>query len=347
MNTYRPTSALLLFLSLRIVVYFLFRPDRGIYYLLRKTKKSNAKTVIEDILKLLYHNQASNNTLNANDLTNHLKYGNRLLIESISKMIENKLIFMEGDALKLSELGNEYALQIIRAHRLWEKFLSEKTGFQKEEWHERAEKKEHELSVDETNQLAALLGNPKFDPHGDPIPTSTGRVAFKKGTPLSELSVDTVGRIIHIEDEPEIIYKQILAEKIYLDSQIRIVEKDDSRIVFHSEGEKFVLAPIVAGNITISVLENNVLIQENTTRLSSLKANETAKIIGLSKECRGENRRRLLDLGFVKGATVGIDLMNPLGDPTAFLIKGTTIALRNNQASKILIKKNEHGKTTT
>ena len=339
MNTYNPISALLLFLALMLLLYFLFRPNKGLYYLLRKSKKSNEKTVIEDILKLMYHNQSANNALNANDLTNHLNYSNTLLIESISKMIENRLIFMEADMLRLSELGNEYALQIIRAHRLWEKFLSEKTGIQKEEWHERAEKKEHELSVDETNELASLLGNPKYDPHGDPIPTSSGRVAQKKGTPLSELSVNTIGRIIHIEDEPEIIYKQILAEKIYLDSQIRVVEKNTTRIVFHSEGEKFVLAPIVAGNITVAVLEKNVEIQENTTRLSSLKTHEIAQIIGLSKECRGENRRRLLDLGFVKGASVSVDIMNPLGDPTAFLIKGTSIALRNNQSSKILIKK--------
>ena len=291
----------------------------------------------------MYHNQSANNTLNANDLTNHLNYRSNLLIESISKMIENKFIFMDGEMLKLSELGNEYALQIIRAHRLWEKFLSEKTGFQKEEWHERAEKKEHELSVEETNELASLLGNPKYDPHGDPIPTSSGKVASKKGVPLSELAVNSIGRIIHIEDEPEVIYKQILAEKIYLDSQIRVVEKNNTRIVFHSEGEKFVLAPIIAGNITVAVLEKNVHILENTTRLSSLKKLEMAKIIGLSKECRGENRRRLLDLGFVKGATVSVDILNPLGDPTAFLIKGTSIALRNSQASKILIKKESDG----
>jgi DtxR family transcriptional regulator, Mn-dependent transcriptional regulator len=249
------------------------------------------------------------------------------------------LIYMEGDSFRLSETGNEYALQIVRAHRLWEKFLSEKTGFDKEEWHERAEKKEHELSVDEANKLSELLGNPKFDPHGDPIPTNTGKIAFKTGVPLAELPVNTVGRIIHIEDEPDIIYRQILAEKIHLDSQIRVVESNTKRVVFHSEGEKFVLAPIVAANITILVLENNTASEENIMRLSSLQINEKARIIGLSKECRGENRRRLLDLGFVKGAIIEIDLLNPLGDPKSFLIKGTAIALREYQASKILIKK--------
>ena len=339
MNNYNPTIALFIFLLTAAVLYLFFRPGNGLYYLLRESQKSNKKAAIEDILKLLYHNQTANNRLTANDLVKHLKYGNSLLVESINKMVANGLIYMEGDVFHLSESGNEYALRIIRAHRIWEKFLSEKTGFEKGEWHERAERKEHELSIAETNKLAKLLGNPKYDPHGDPIPTSSGKIAQKKGVPLSQLPVGAIGRIIHIEDEPDIIYKQILAENIHIDSQVRIIEKNTARIIFHSEGEEFILAPIVAGNITVAILERNVLEEDKIARLSSLKINETAHIVGLSKEFRGASRRRMLDLGFVRGAKVSVDLLNPLGEPKAFLIKGTAIALRNKQASMILIEK--------
>ena len=339
MSNYNPTYALVAFIAITIISFLVFRPNKGLYYLLRNTYRFSKKTAIEDILKLLYHNQIASNTLTINDLTSNLNYKNSLLVESVHKMIANKLVYMDGDTFKLSESGNEYALRIVRAHRLWEKFLSEKTGFEKVEWHERAERKEHELTIEETNDLAELLGHPKFDPHGDPIPTRTGKMAKKKGVPLSNLATGTVGKIIHIEDEPDIIYKQILAENIHLGSQIRIVENNETRLVFHSEGEKFILAPIVAGNITVAILEKKNINEEKIARLSSLGKDESAKIIGLSKECRGENRRRLLDLGFVRGATVSIDLLNPLGDPKAFLIKGTAIALRYNQSSKILIKK--------
>ncbi len=336
---YNPYIALLLFFGISLILFLVFRPKKGLFFLFKKTYKLNHKIAIEDILKLLYHNQTNNNSLTANDITNNLNYSNSLIIDSIEKMMDSDLISLEGDTVKLTNSGNEYSLRIIRAHRLWEKYLSEKTGFHHKEWHEIAEKKEHELTVEDTNKLSVLLGNPKFDPHGDPIPTSTGKMALKKGTPLSNLKVGSVGRIILIEDNPEIIYKQILAENIHINSIVRVIENNTTRIVFHSEGEKFVLAPIVAGNITISVLEKKEIDEENITRLVSLKENETATIIGLSKESRGENRRRLLDLGFVKGATIQIDLLNPLGDPKAFLIKGTSIALRKKQASKILIKK--------
>ena len=341
---YNPITALAIFFGISFLLFLIFRPKKGIYFLAKKLYQQKDKIIIEDILKYLYHNQTSNNSVTTNNLTNALNFSNTLIIENLKKMIKNKLIIFVKDTYRLTMKGNKYALQIIRAHRLWEKYLSEKTGFNKLEWHERAEKKEHELSASEINKLSNLLRNPKFDPHGDPIPTSKGKIVNKKGIVLSSLKKNTVGKIIHIEDEPDIIYKKILAENIHLHSTIRVIENNSNQIVFYSEGEQFTLAPIVAGNITISILEKNEIEEENITRLSSLLLGESAKIVGLSKECRGENRRRLLDLGFVKGTSIEIDLLNPLGDPKAYLIKGTAIALRENQASKILIKKINDGK---
>ena len=339
MNTYNPLVALVIFFGLSLLAYLLLRPHKGWIWLIKKGSHSNDKIIVEDILKRLYHNENAGKHLNVNDIVRTMRQNDKMVIESIDVMVNQGLIRMEGDVVKLTKLGSEYALRIIRAHRLWERYLAEKTGFSKSEWHERAERKEHELSMDETNRLAYKLGNPQYDPHGDPIPTNTGKMAKLKGVPVSELQVNTIGRIINIKDKPDIIYKQILAENIHIGSIIRVVEKSATRIVFHSEGEAFKLAPILAGNITVSILEKDLSYEEDVSRLNILKKNETAKIIGISKEIRGESRRRLLDLGFVKGAEVSIDLLNPLGEPKAYLIKGTSIALRNNQASKILIKK--------
>lgn len=339
MHTYNPTIALAVFFTLSILAYLLFRPNKGWFWLIRSNSVSNDKIVVEDVLKLLYHNENADKHLNINDIIRTLKYNDKIILECINKMSDHELISIQGDSVKLTKSGSDYALRIVRAHRLWEKFLAEKTGFKESEWHERAERMEHELSKVDADILSSQLGNPQFDPHGDPIPTNTGKIAKIKGIPVSELPIGTIGRIVHIKDKPEIIYKQILAENIHIGSVIRIMEKTPARIEFHSEGEAFVLAPIMAGNITVSVLEKDVVFEENLARLSILKENETAKIIGISKEIRGDSRRRLLDLGFVKGAEVKIDLLNPLGDPKAFLIKGTSIALRHNQASKILIQK--------
>ncbi|MDE3740464.1 DtxR family transcriptional regulator [Maribacter polysaccharolyticus] len=339
MNTYNPFNALLIFLGICLLGYLFFRPKHGWFWLIKNNSTTTQKVVAEDILKRLYHNENASNYLNINDVVRILKQDEKMVVESIDKMVTLGWVKMEGDIVRLTKSGSDYALRIIRAHRLWERYLADKTGFNKSEWHQRAERKEHELTIDDTDLLAKTLGNPQFDPHGDPIPTISGKMAKLKGVPVSELNTRTIGRIIHIKDKPDIIYKQIMAENIHIGSIIRIVEKSPERIVFHSEGEAFKLAPIVAGNITVSVLEKDVSYEEDILRLNSLKKDEIGKIIGISKEIRGESRRRLLDLGFVKGADVSIDLLNPLGEPKAYLIKGTSIALRNNQASKILIKK--------
>lgn len=345
MNSYNPIYALFLFFAISVLGYLLFRPRKGWFWIIKNNLKTNEKIVTEDVLKQLYHSENSGKEDNINSLTSALKFNNNIIVDVIKKMSINELIQFEGDVLKLTNSGRDYALRIVRVHRLWEKYLAEKTGYAKTEWHDMAELKEHELSPEETNVLATQLGNPIYDPHGDPIPTKSGKVADVNGEFLSSLSVNSVGKIVHIEDEPDIIYKQILAENIHIGSLIRVVENNNQRVVFYAEGEEFKLAPIVAANITVAILEKDETIEENIARLSSLKENETAHILGISKESRGDNRRRLLDLGFVKGTEISIDLMSPMKDPIAYLVKGTSIALRQDQASKILIKKDQdHGK---
>ena len=339
MNLENPIYNLIAFSILLIVGYLLFRPVKGWFWILKNSFKQNEKIVIEDILKLLYHCENSGKEISINDTTNSLKFSNQVIVDSIRKMTSNQLIELEGDIIKLTNTGRDYALRIIRVHRLWEKYLAEKTGFDKMEWHDRAERKEHELDHEQTNLLATQLGQPMFDPHGDPIPTSHGRVPEINGVLLAKLPIGTVGRIAHIEDEPDVIYKQILAENIHIGSQIRVVENSRDRVIFYAEGEEFKLAPVVAASITVEVFEKESILEENMVRLSSLNENETAIISGISKECRGENRRRLLDLGFVKGTPISIEMVSPLKNPKAYLIKGTSIALRNDQASKVLIKK--------
>lgn len=339
MNWYNPIFALLTFCAICVLLYLLFRPTSGWFWILKNNWKSNEKTIIEDVLKQLYRMENSGLIADTNALTNALKMNDKPIVDAIHHMAVTELVSLDGDHVSLTREGRKYALRIIRVHRLWEKYLAEKTGFDKKEWHDRAEEMEHHLSKEEADLLALNLGYPLYDPHGDPIPTQHGKIKQLEGVPLSSFDIDAVGRIVHIEDEPDVIYRQILAENIHIGSALRVVERNSERIVFYSEGEEFVLAPVVASNITVvpEVIES----EENAVRLSSLKQDETARVAGISKECRGENRRRLLDLGFVRGARIEIDLKSPMNNPVAYSIKGTSIALRKDQASKILITKDE------
>ena len=338
MYSYNPTYALLIFIVVSMVLFLLFRPNGGLFWKIRSVYRVDDKIVIEDILKQLYHSE--DKQIGINFLVNALGYRDSIIISGIDKMIDGNLVYFEGEYLKLTEEGHDYALKIVRVHRLWERYLAEKTGFDKSEWHGIAEQKEHETDDEEAGKLASSLGNPIFDPHGDPIPTISGKIAELDSIPLSGLKVGDIGKIINIDDNPEIIYKQILAENIHIGSQIKVLENNSTRVTFYSEGEEYRLAPIVAANIKVSIVNTpEEILEDNVIRLTGLKPDEKAIIEGISKESRGDSRRRLLDLGFVKGAEISIDLVNPFGEPTAYFVKGTTIALRDDQARKILIKK--------
>lgn len=303
------------------------------------SKLQKQKTITEDILKQLYHVEQSNRTATISDLSGALKIRRSRILPIVVDMSKSKLIESTDEALHLSNTGREYALKIIRIHRLWEKYLAEKTGHQQAEWHYLAEKMEHKLDETEISKLSAELGNPMYDPHGDPIPTAQGEVVPIKWVPLPTYPQNTPGKIAHIEDEPGVIYQQILAKRIFVGSHIKIKSLNNSEIIITSEGQDHSFSPIVAANISIEPLNADEAYEENAVRLSSLALGETAKVLGISKECRGANRRRLLDLGILPGTSIEVDLRSPMRDPIAYKVRNTSIALRNSLADRILINK--------
>src|SRR4029453_12806407 len=94
----------------------------------------------------------------------------------LTDMQTHELITFEGDRPELTVIGRDYALQVIRAPRLWDRYLADKTGYAAADWHSQSERREHQLSRAETDALARELGHPRFDPHGDPIPTASGHL---------------------------------------------------------------------------------------------------------------------------------------------------------------------------
>lgn len=334
--------ALLLFFLLVVILYLVFRPVQGWYWLYRLGTKANQKKISEDILKKSYHAEDKNQKVTQEFLINKLQLPQPIIFSALEAMQQKGLIKLNADrVVTLENEGRNYALQIIRAHRLYEQFLAEKTGFHKLEWDQKADKMEHKLNEEELAKIINQIGNPRFDPHGDPIPTEKGEIQAIDGIKLPKVPNGSVGRIVNIDDKPFVNYKQILAENIHVGSVVRVIENNENRIIFYSEGEDYILVPEIANNITINIFNAGEEEQEekNAVRLSSLKKGEKGEVISISKDCRGSNRHRLLDLGFVKGSTVEIDLVSPMQNPKAFLVRNTSIALRNSQTKHILIKK--------
>jgi len=329
--------ALAIFLLVVFLAYFMMKLK--VWRVITTGRVRSHRAHIEDILKQLYHVEAGGKSVGIIDLSGVLRISDKKMLNLIEEMVSMDLIQTRDEKIVLTEMGRDYALRIIRVHRLWEKYLSEKTGISKLEWHDRAEQKEHQLTREQTESLYEELGRPRFDPHGDPIPTAQGQVIEVKSVPLTGLRKGAVARIKHIEDEPEVVYKQIIAKKLHIGSQLKVIESDDRHVKFYSEGEEYILPSIVACNISVLELSEEEIFEDSKVRLSSLDEGEKARIVGISSECRGAARRRLMDLGFIKGTEIETEYNGPNSNPKAYKIRNTLIALRNDQADLILIEK--------
>ena len=318
-----------------------FWPVSGLYWRWGRFRLYSDRTLIEDALKHLYDCEERRHHGTVHSLSGAIGISGPRLSEVIVRLEQLKLAESEGGAYRLTAEGRSYALRVIRVHRLWESYLSDDTGFDAREWHLQAERKEHTTTPEEAEALSARMGHPRFDPHGDPIPTPSGEIVPLPGQPLSDMAPGQVGRIVHLEDEPQEIYAQLLAESLYPGMQVRIFEVSPERIRFEAEGEEHVLAPVVAANLSVLALPDEETIEEPHERLSALNPGERATVVGLSSACRGAERRRFLDLGLIPGTEVEAELRSAGGDPTAYRIRGAVIALRREQAEKVQVARSE------
>jgi DtxR family Mn-dependent transcriptional regulator len=329
--------------TISVLIFILvFYPNKGIIAIWKKSNYANKKVLIEDALKYLYNCEYNNSTCSLNGIAGNLSISADEATDIISRLESMGLVSAKSGELNLTSDGRSYALRVIRVHRLWEKYLADETSVTETEWHQKAEEIEHTLTLAQADQLAAQIGNPVFDPHGDPIPSASGDLPVKKGKALSEMKVGEFANIIHVEDEPHAIYSQILAEGLYPGMQIRMMEVSDKRLKFVANGEECVLSPLIAKNITIGVVKLEKQIEGKFRTLSSLKIGEAGTILGIAKALRGQQRRRLMDLGIVPGTKIEAELESLTGDPVAYRVRGTTVALRKKQTEKIYLSNDEN-----
>lgn len=332
-----PLVLLIIGILVALIFVIVFYPNKGIMAVWKKSKYANKKILIEDALKYLYDCEYNRTNCTLNSIAGNLSISADDAADIISRLESMGLVSAKKNELELTSDGRSYALRIVRIHRLWEKYLADETSVKEDEWHLKAEELEHTLTTEQANQLAARIGNPVFDPHGDPIPSASGDIPEKKGKPLTEMKAGEFGNIIHIEDEPHSIYSQILAEGLYPGMQIRMIELSDKRIKFVANGEECILSPLIAKNITVGILKFEKQVEGKFKTLSSLKIGEEGTILGIAKALRGQQRRRLMDLGIVPGTKIEAELESFSGDPIAYNVRGTTVALRKQQTDKIYL----------
>lgn len=303
----------------------------------RRARRQTERIRMEDALKHILGCEMSGDRFTANSLAGALQITADQGADLLLEMERRGLLHVEHDSIRLTPIGRQSALHILRAHRLWERYLADETGVGELEWHGEAEWHEHQLTPEEAEALAARLGNPTHDPHGDPIPGAEGEMVPLASIPLISAQVNEPLRIVHIEDEPQAVFAQLLAEGLYPGMEVRLVERSPHRIRFWAGGDEHVLAPVVAANVSVARPSDNGRNLDGPW-LSDLAQGERGRVVEISSQCRGLERRRLLDLGFLPGAELQAELISSGGDPVAYRIRGALIALRKEQADLIRIQ---------
>ena len=153
----------------------------------------------------------------------------------------------------MTDQGNKFALSIVRKHRLWEVFLLEKLNFAWDEVHEVAEQLEHVQSDKLIEKLDQHLGFPRFDPHGDPIPSKSGKILQVEKVLLSNCNVGEKGIFVGVNSSSVEFLQYLDKLKLVLGDRIEILFKEsfDDSFQIATRDKRITISGKAAMNIYI------------------------------------------------------------------------------------------------
>jgi DtxR family Mn-dependent transcriptional regulator len=156
----------------------------------------------ENYIKAIFHLQVKDGTVTTNVLAEKLQTRPASVTDMMKKLNAKKLLhYKPYYGFSLSAEGKKIALSIVRRHRLWEYFLSEKLRFGWDEVHVLAEELEHVSHKKLIDRLDEYLGFPPFDPHGDPIPDRKGRIRNISKVPVFDLPLNQAAEVCQVTNQ--------------------------------------------------------------------------------------------------------------------------------------------------
>lgn len=211
----------------------------------------------ENYLKAIYKlEEKTVDAISTNAIAARMETSAASVTDMIKRLSEKELIHYEKyKGVRLSDTGRQSATLLIRKHRLWETFLVEKLQFSWDEVHPMAEELEHIQSEELVNRLDAFLGNPKFDPHGDPIPDREGNFASNNHIPLFELPFGARAVIVGVKDHTPPFLRYVEQLRLVLGTEILLLERfeyDQSLRLLIDEKHETIITQKVSNNLFVN-----------------------------------------------------------------------------------------------
>jgi len=210
----------------------------------------------ENYLKAIFK-LGEDGTVSTSALAHELNINAASVSDKMKKLAEKNLIsYQKSKGAKLSAKGKKIALATIRKHRIWESFLVQHLGFKWDEVHDIAEQLEHVQSEVLIEKLDAVLGYPKHDPHGDPIPDVSGKITTYKSILLSEKKTGSKCVLCGVVDHSNSFLKYL--DKIGLSIGdtlvVKEIEEFDKTITVTLKNKKDLsLSYLVASNLWVTI----------------------------------------------------------------------------------------------
>ncbi|NCT19193.1 MAG: metal-dependent transcriptional regulator [Flavobacteriia bacterium] len=207
----------------------------------------------ENYLKAIFHlERFDKEGVSTNAIADAIHTKASSVTDMLKKLADKKLVnYIKYQGVTLTTLGKQTAARIIRKHRLWEVFLVEKLDFKWDEVHEIAEQLEHIASDKLIDKLDKHLNHPKFDPHGDPIPTEDGTFPERDKVLLSDLKVGDNGVCVGVKDTSISFLKFLDKYGIALGKKIRVLEREDfdNSLQIKLGNETLTISHLIASNL--------------------------------------------------------------------------------------------------
>lgn len=180
----------------------------------------------QNYIKCIYHLQQETGTVTTNSLAAGMHTRPASVTDMLKKLKAKKLLQYERyRGFKLNEAGKRAALDVVRKHRLWEYFLAVVLKFDWDKVHPIAEELEHISSDELIHRLDQFLGNPSFDPHGDPIPDRHGKIPVMKQLNLSQIPEKKTVTVSSVTNQTAQMLDMLKHYKIVLGTQMQVIQK--------------------------------------------------------------------------------------------------------------------------
>lgn len=194
--------------------------------------------------------------------TNALKEALAISAPSVTDMaqrlMESGLVdYRKYQGVGLTEVGTTLALKLIRRHRLIELYLVQELAYELHEVHDEAEELEHAVSDRFIEAIDTKLGNPEFDPHGDPIPDVHGAMIHRELHPLSQIAVGTKAKVARLISSDTEMLQHSLDRGFKLDAPVILLSRDpfNGPITVSLDDKETVIGYIVAETILVQILD--------------------------------------------------------------------------------------------